>query len=71
MPKGKPGDPEEEFDDKASERLRQFEESRLPEKTDHKADSPPASSEACESVESPQPLPSQQKGESSDERSDG
>lgn len=71
MPKGKPGDPQEEFDDKASERLRQFEESRLPQKTDQEPDNPPAPSEPCESVESPQPLPSEQKGESSDERSDG
>lgn len=60
--------PEEEPVDKAAERLRQFEKSRLPQE---ETDTSPVIPEPGNAQESLEPLPSTQKGESPDERSEG
>lgn len=69
MPKGKPGEPDQEFDDKAAERLRQFEDARKPQPS-HTSDTPPPLSDRGQPQESQAPFPPDQKGESEDEGSE-
>lgn len=62
----RPGEPV----DKAAERLRQFKESRRPQVSEE-PESPPATPKPGDVHKAPEPAPSNQKGGSSNERSDG